>query len=48
MAGESELSATVQMMKFMSDQINMLVELSKTQAETQVKVLQAQAVSFSN
>ena len=42
------MSATVQMMKFMSDQINKLVELSKTQAETQLKVLQAQADQFSN
>ena len=48
MAGEAELNATVQMMKFMSDQINKLVELSKTQAETQLKVLQAQADQFSN
>ncbi len=36
MAGEAtELNATVQMMKFMSEQIMILVEMQKTQAEQQ-------------
>ena len=43
MAGEAELSATVQMMKFMSDQINKLLELQKAQAEQQNQLLITQS-----
>ena len=43
MAGEAELSATVQMMKFMSDQINKLLELQKAQAEQQNQLLMTQS-----
>ena len=53
MAGEAaELSATVQMMKFMSEQINKLVEMQKAQAEQQCQLLKTQtehqAQLFSN
>ena len=53
MAGEAaELSATVQMMKFMSEQINKLVEMQKVQAEQQCQLLRTQtehqAQLFSN
>ena len=44
MAGEAtELNATVQMMKFMSEQIMILVEMQKTQAEQQQRLLQTQS-----